>query len=370
MLRWPIARLALLVLPCSIASLLLGAVPATSPTLPTIEFASRFDFPDDPGNPALGLSGITYAGHDDLYYAVSDATPKLFPLTIHLEPTSARIGAATLAPAIRLTDQHGAPFTARTDDEGCAFEPATGTLWISDEGTDLQKHPPQFRQHDPATGRALREAVTPYTDRLLRPFANVRGNLSFESLSRSPVDGTYWSANEESLTIDAAASTQDHGSVIRLIHFDHDFKCMAQYPYLTDAAPPPSAGRFDRSGVSDVCVLPDGSLLVLERAVSLGGYRTRIYLADTAKATDLSKMPYLTGLATKPPLGFTPARKTLLFEQSNLIISTSNYEGLCVGPKLPDGSYALFLIADNNNTKQQSVQSLRLHLPATQPARD
>jgi hypothetical protein len=100
--------------------------------------------------------------------------------------------------------------------------------------------------------------------------------------------------------------------------------------------------------------LSDQALLVLERGyVPLLGNTVRIYRVTLAGAADVSGQ---TSLAAP---GLTPVTKTLLFDlaqcppsgaparepQPNPLLD--NFEGLAVGPVLPDGRRTLLLVGDD-----------------------
>lgn len=333
-----------------------------------IEGVGRYDFSNTNGTGATDLSGITYAGGTS-YYAVSDKQPRIFELNIQLDTTPGKslgaIKSATIVsnahfPLKLFADDHRTPFPVGPDREGCAYDPTDKTIWVSDEGTSMKIHPPQFRHHALDDGRTLQPPITADSPGMSL-FKYQRWNLSFESLTRRPDGSGYWSANEEALTCDGPRSTVEAGCLIRLIRFSPAFRPTAQFAYRVDPVPAPSAGRrWDHSGVSDLCALPDGSLLVLERACSLAGWRTRIYLADTGAATDVTGIPLAPARGAVPE--FTLVHKTLLFGMSNFLLSASNYEGICMGPKLPDGSHAIILIADSNGGREQSLYALRVYM--------
>ena len=83
-----------------------------------------------------------------------------------------------------------------------------------------------------------------------------------------------WTANEEALTCDGPISAYGQTTTVRLCKFTrttvHDAWTPAgQFPYTTE----PWERQYNysskaRHGVADLCALPDGSLLVLERDLS------------------------------------------------------------------------------------------------------
>jgi len=136
-----------------------------------------------------------------------------------------------------------------------------------------------------------------------------------------------------------------------LQQFDDKFRPVAMYAWRTE----PAAFRFRDSGngVSDLCLLPDGRLIVLERGFAFGGLRVRLFLADFKGATDVTTMPALANA------DFVPVQKTLLFEEAT---GFTNFEGIALGPTLDDGSRSLVLIADSNGGSGHAFLPLKLHL--------
>jgi hypothetical protein len=96
-----------------------------------------------------------------------------------------------------------------------------------------------------------------------------------------------------------------------------------------------------KAGVCEMIALPDGRLLVMERSLAFsvsGLFLTRIYLVDTNSATDVSGLPGLIGQT------YAPAAKTLIYSGGH-----ANLEGLCIGPRLGPGRYALLGVVDDGD---------------------
>ena len=276
------------------------------------------------------LSGLAWTG-GDYFFAVSDKVNALVPLTLKIDPATGRIASGEIGEPVPV------PADAR-DFEGIAYAAATKTFYISAEtgGAALR-----FRPGQP---RAERLPVPPI-------FAQARKNLSLESMTWSDTAKQFWIANEEALTPDGPLATADTGSLVRLQRFDAKFRPTAQFAWRTE----PAAFRFHGagSGVSDLCALPDGSLIVLERGFGAGGLHLRLFLADFHDATDTSRLP---SLATAP---CHPARKILLLDRATGFV---NFEGLTLGPKLADGTRSLIVIADSNGGTTHTFFPLKIRL--------
>ena len=279
------------------------------------------------------LSGLVWMGGDS-FFAVSDKRNALVPLTLKIDPASGRIAGGEIGEPVPV------PADAR-DFEGVAYVATAKTFYLSAEtgGAALR-----FRPGQP---RAERLPVPPI-------FAQARKNLSLESMTWSDTAKQFWIANEETLTPDGPLATADTGSLVRLQRFDAKFRPAAQYAWRTE----PAAFRFHGagSGVSDLCALPDGSLIVLERGFGAGGLHLRLYLADFQNATDTSRLP---SLATAP---CHPAGKILLLDRATGFV---NFEGLTLGPKLADGTRSLIIIADSNGGTTHTLLPLKVRFAAT-----
>ncbi len=289
---------------------------------------------------ASSLSGLSFVGGEE-WVAVSDNSGKLFRLAIWIDPVT---GAITGAEVI-----NGLSLDNATDLEGVAYDPVTKSVWVSDETG------PAVRRHDLTTGAALQQLTLPAI------YSTARANYSLESLTRDPITGSLWTANEEALPGDGQLSTTAAGSVVRLQRFDAEGAPAGQWAYVTEPIRATGLGQ-ERSGVVDLAALPDGRLLVLERelAAALPPFVNRLYLVDFEGADDVSSLDGLDGQ------DYTPVSKTLLWEGMFLL---QNFEGLGLGPQLEDGSFSLILISDDGGDfNVQQVYALRISGVLPEPA--
>jgi hypothetical protein len=100
--------------------------------------------------------------------------------------------------------------------------------------------------------------------------------------------------------------------------------------------------------------LDDGTVLVLEREFSVvlvPRLRCRIYETDISSAKNVIGEKNLANLKNSDRV-----KKKLLYETTGF----SMYEGLCVGPRLADGSRMLVLVSDADKKSFRMVLSLRL----------
>ena len=138
------------------------------------------------------ISGITYAG-GDLYYAVDDNDVKLYPLKLAINRSDGSLANEGI------TIGTGVAMSGANDMEGCAFDPASGKVWISQETSAL------VREFDPETGALLRSAPVPAVQK------KYNENYSLEALTIAGDGKTRWTANEEALTVDGPLADDSAG---------------------------------------------------------------------------------------------------------------------------------------------------------------
>ena len=199
-------------------------------------------------------------------------------------------------------------------------------------------------------------------------FAGVRHNLGLEGLGyTASASGRYVLAvNEQALEGDGPMSSVAHGTVVRLLRHALDGGADLEVAYLTD--PVFAAGPAGDNGVSDIAPLSPDRVLVLERAWVQGkGNSVRLYEVDLRTAQDVlgladarTAVPVAKRLVVDvallpdercPPSSEWQRRRTL-----------ENYEGMALGPTLPDGRRVLFLVADDNSHATQDARVLALAL--------
>lgn len=285
------------------------------------------------------MSGVTWRG-DEAFYVVRDGGSVVSNgCYVHLmTPTFDENGGLTRKPRMN----KGVLLQGAHDVEGVARDPFNGMIWVSDE------YDTSIREYDPETGVPTgRQVAIP--DFVV---ANTRGNLSLESLALSPDGLTLWTANEEALECDGPTASAKRGTTVRLMRFTRkepnaDWEAAGMWAYVCE--PCGSVGALN-SGVSDLCVLPDESLLVLERECSyetLG--LTRIFRPSFTNATDVSTLTSLKE-SVYTPVTKGAALYTLrdgdFFGGGVLNSDVACYEGLCTGPRNADGTLSLMLVSD------------------------
>ena len=216
------------------------------------------------------------------------------------------------------------------DSEGIAYVPSTGSFFVSGEARqDILEYGFDGRP----TGRSLAVPERFGTDR-------IRGNRGFEALTFSPQTGLFRTTTEMPLIADETAA--DGPQLLRLQSFAlSDLEPREERLYLTEAPEErPDGARSYVFGVPALAALPDGRLLVMEREVyvpsgslleqfRLAHTRTRIFVVD-------------------PRTESTEAlEKELVIDFQTRALDLADYEGMCLGPVLEDGTQTLLLIADS-----------------------
>ena len=291
------------------------------------------------------LSGITYAGSNS-YYAVADngATYGLYTCTINLSEDGKTISSFQIA-----TTNDAVKPSGTSDLEGVAYDPSSGNVWLADESRKTIKE-------YTADGAVVQTLDIPNV------MKNNASNYGFESLTISGDGLTLWTCNEEALTVDGDRSSYSAGTTVRLVKYTRAtvrdrFELAAMYPYTTEKwTYQYNYSDKARCGVADLCALPDGSLLVLERELSFSSTSSlSIYLgasilgwkiyhvANPDQATDVKDYASLQdGIWAKEI-------KTLLASDGDDLTTYGNFEGICLGPRLSNGNLSVLLISDSGD---------------------
>lgn len=279
-------------------------------------------FPDE--IPAGNYSGITLMG-DDRYAMVSDKSEEdgFFVFRILLDSVTGKI--------ISVENEGFRSSGMRNrDSEGIAYVPDTQTLFVSGEKDNEIK---EYTLDGQLTGRKLAIPAV---------FAKAKGNLGFESLTYDAEQKLFWTTTESALP--------GEGRVLRLQSFGLDMEPKGQFLYEMDDS---LSERPLVMGVSAICALDGGRLLVLEREAKV----TKLKIGSWVHCKLYVVNPTAKPSGTLTDTDGTPSEKAitkeLLTEFRTKINLTrrnfANYEGMCMGPRLADGSRTLLMIADSQD---------------------
>ena len=301
-----------------------------------IELYSWFDLPNDPRS--RELSGISWDAKTGTLYGVQDEASHIIPLVPDRDLKTWSLGTTIELKMNFPLDLEG---IVVTDD---------GFVLASEKG-------PRVLDVD-RSGRLRRDIPLP------AHFAEARDNKSLESLTLSPDAKYLFTTSEATLGCDGEMANPKLGSRLRILRIARDTGAYEEHAYTTDPVPH-SSGDF---GVADLAAISNDELLVLERGWTRGtGNTARVYrvmLSDTRSsclgapsltddAPTLDKQ-LLVDLVSLKAVGL-PAPKQK--QESPLL---DNYEGLAIGPRLPDGRATLILISDDNGRPDQIARILVL----------
>lgn len=296
---------------------------------------------------AANYSGIAPLG-DGRYAVVSDKEPTdgFFVFRIDQNTTTGAIASVYLESFKGNTspklDANGLSIR---DCEGIAYLPAAGTVFISGEGDQAIL---EYGMDGQPTGRRLNVPTIFGIDKIVP-------NYGFEALTYNSHTHRFWTTTESTLPSDGAAAGPQHPgaqNLLRLQAFDDNLQPVGQYAYRMDRGKVDDFGKIYVYGVSEMTALDDGRLLVLEREADISqGYLSsqvicKLFLIDPTQgwqidsSTDLKKLDPNRFLIKTLLATFTT--KYTPFNHS-----FANYEGMCLGNRLPDGRQTLILLSDS-----------------------
>ena len=206
------------------------------------------------------------------------------------------------------------------------------------------------------------------------PSSDFYPNYNFESLAFDSVHQYLWTIPESTLRKDGQPATPQNGLVnlLRLMRLNwgkmkedsnkeeyseqvsskKDSRYMTTYAYQMDQPSTHKKADIYVMGVSELCALPDGQLLFLEREafipkIKIGAFcKCKLYLINPLNSEEFSMKEKFS--SDTPFL-----KKNLLVEwKTGLSLSKrsfANYEGMCLGPKLEDGSQVVILLSDSQD---------------------
>lgn len=330
-----------------------------------------------PNTVAAGnYSGIAHL-YDDIYAVVSDKSDSAlyFNFRIQVNP---KIG--------ELEQVENLGFTERTDgtlndgkpwqglekgfDHEAIVKVSDSTLVIASEGYCRLKEYPIL----PTSADAAKVGYPQNLWESRWPSSDFYPNYNFESLAFDSIRQYLWTIPESTLRKDGQPATPQNGltNQLRLMRLDwgkmkedsnkeeyseqvsskKDSRYMMNYAYQMDQSSTHKKADIYVMGVSELCVLPDGQLLVLEREafipkIKIGAFcKCKLYLINPLNSEEFSMKEKFSS--------DTPFLKKRLLTEWKTGLSLSkrsfaNYEGMCLGPKLEDGSQVVILLSDSQD---------------------
>ena len=325
---------------------------------------------------AGNYSGIAHL-HDDIYAVVSDKSDSAlyFNFRILVNPKTGE-----------LEQVENLGFTERTDgtlndgkswqgqekgfDHEAIVKVSDSTLVIASEGYCRLKEYPIL----PTSADAAKVGYQQNLWESRWPSSEFYPNYNFESLAFDFVRQYLWTIPESTLRKDGQPATPQNGLAnrLRLMRLDwgkikenrnkeeyseqvsskKDSCYMTPYAYQMDQPSTHKKADIYVMGVSELCALPDGQLLVLEREafipkIKIGAFcKCKLYLVNPLNSEEFSMNEKFSS--------DTPFLKKKLLTEWKTSLSLSkrsfaNYEGMCLGPKLEDGSQVVILLSDSQD---------------------
>lgn len=281
--------------------------------------------------PHGNYSGITPIG-DDRYAVVSDKGSKdgWYEFRIQQHERTGEIE------NVELIAFHNNEESAR-DAEGIVYVPKTNTLFISAEDDQRIK---EYYLNGNLTGRELAIPAELGKDKIY-------SNYGFEALTYNAKTGLFWTCTENSLKADGKMTTAEKPvrATIRLQSFDESLQPREQIIYKTDTPAAKGDSRNFAFGVPALLALDDGSLLVMEREFMV----TKRYRDSYVINKVYQLMP------GKEKTKMTQWKTSIDFTHLNL----ANYEGMCFGRTLTDGSMTILFISDSQGGAGNSLYKMK-----------
>ncbi|SDE29491.1 Uncharacterized conserved protein [Riemerella columbipharyngis] len=345
----------------------------------TLKLLDEYIIPNDAhfqGTLIGGLSGIDYDKEHQQYYSISDdrgsrGVPRYYTLKFDISDNKIKNFSVVAVDSLKM--ENGQLFPAYgikgkenqvPDPESIRYNPKENIIVWSSEGErkgDVIENPSIYVAI--MSGKTISQLPLPSQFVMDKKNFGPRRNGVFEGMSFSNDYKHLWVSTEEPLYQDSEAAKTIPGKYwSRIIKYSYPSgKILAQYAYPLDKViqTPIPANAEAMNGISENYVLGNDKMLVLERSYAAGhsDLAVRIYLADFSNAENINNIASLKDYPLK-----RPATKKLLLDLSNLGIHIDNLEGICFGPKLPNGHQSVLLISDNNFSNDEVTQILLFDL--------
>lgn len=229
------------------------------------------------------------------------------------------------------------------DSEGIAYVPGKGFYVSAENDQQIVE---------------LSDEGTPTERSLMVPecfsITNIFPNYGFEALTYNPESDALWTTTEQGLRTDVKAlTTYDNPTptLLRLQEFGSEGEPLRQLLYQTDTPITKHKPRVFAFGVPELLAINDTTLLVMERELNIpkryNGAKCNIHLYSVKTNSEEKVLP--------KKLFYTFSTGIRILGRKNF----ANYEGMCLGPQLEDGSQVILLVADSQNRAGNALYHLK-----------
>jgi hypothetical protein len=296
-----------------------------------------------------GLSAITYDPTRDLYYSLVDREQRTFSrfYTLSLPLEQGKLGEPKVFDVTTLYDFEDKELGGgEIDGEGIAITNGGEIFVASEYGPSIHRFS--------LDGRMLAKPPVPQKF-LVGPKGEGQENAAFEGLTLSPGGPSMFAITQEPLSSDG--EDPEGRKRIRLLRYEnrgtngYGYQPSKEYFYLSEP----------NRAVGDIAAISENDLLILE-------HDNRIYRVSLAGAENVS------GEQNLSKSGLEPIEKEPLVNVNACPLGDdsqpANYEGLALGPALPDGSQTLILQSDDGFESSRTTRMVALSANLRHPHPD
>ena len=306
-----------------------------------------------PGN----YSGISHV-RDNVYAIVDDKDPVDGFKFLNRE--NGKILNASLSEPDGMKERRAKGENTKRDCEGVAYFPEKNTVFVSGEE---EQRILEYTIEGRLTGREL--AIPSIMQR-----NKIVSNLGFEALTYNDEQKRFWTTTESTLPADGKQSSPHNPLIhnrLRFVSFDNTLKPVESFVYQMDFLKATNKSATSLYGVPSLLALDDGRIIVMEREgcfpkQQYGSWvRIKLYIVNPKLSKPVSLDTPMARVGDDSIM-----KKELICEFITRLrlgsMNLSNYEGMCLGPKLNDGRQTLILIADSQNGMGNWMYHIKDHI--------
>ena len=310
-----------------------------------------------PGN----YSGISHV-KDNLYAIVDDkdAVDGFKLLTLDIDRENGKVLNASLSEPEGMKERRAKGENTKRDCEGVAYYPEKNTVFVSSEE---EQRILEYTIEGRLTGRELAIPSIMQRDKIVP-------NLGFEALTYNDKQKRFWTTTESTLPADGKQSSPHNPLIhnrLRFVSFDNTLKPVESFVYQMDLLKATNKSATSLYGVPSFLALDDGRIIVMEREgcfpkQQYGSWvRIKLYVVNPKQSKPVSLDTPMARVGDDSIMS-----KELICEFVTRLrlgsMNLSNYEGMCLGPKLNDGRQTLILIADSQNGMGNWMYHIKDHI--------